>query len=154
MKIGIASDHRGVQMKSQILSQIKEAGNEGVDFGPHSDDSVDYPDFAAEVASRVSKGELDRGILVCGTGMGMCIAANKFNGVRAVTCNDDVTAEMGRRHNDANVLCLSADLLGETILQRIIDLFLSTEFEAGRHARRLEKIREIEQSSLCGGSNA
>lgn len=148
-KIGIASDHRGVQMKAQILAQIRDAGFEGVDFGPATDAQVDYPDFAALVSSKVASGEIDRGILVCGTGMGMCIAANKFDGVRAVTCHDDVTAEMGRRHNDANVMCLSADMLGDKLLSRIVEIFLNAEFEGAegsRHARRLDKIREIERS--------
>lgn len=153
MKIGIASDHRGIVMKSQILTQVRTAGLEGVDYGPATEESVDYPDFAAEVASRVAKGELDRGILICGTGMGMCIAANKFDGVRAVTCHDDVTVEMGRRHNDANVMCLSADMLGDKLLHRIVEIFLNVQFEGAegsRHARRLEKIKKIEESQHHG----
>lgn len=145
MKIAVASDHRGVRMKGQILSLLGELGHVGIDLGPLDENGVDYPDYAAVVASQISRGEADRGILICGTGMGMCIAANKFRGVRAVTCHDDVTAEMSRRHNDANVMCLSADLLGDKLLQRIIELWLRTEFEGGRHARRLEKIAAFEQ---------
>ncbi|MGD9854353.1 MAG: ribose 5-phosphate isomerase B [Planctomycetaceae bacterium] len=144
MKIAVASDHRGVHVKEQILAQLQELGNEAVDYGPSGTESVDYPDFAKAVASAISSGTVDRGILICGTGMGMCIAANKFPGVRAVTCHDDFTAEMGRRHNDANVMCLSADLLGERLLSRIVQTWLSTEFEGGRHARRLEKIHSFE----------
>ncbi|MCA9082327.1 MAG: RpiB/LacA/LacB family sugar-phosphate isomerase, partial [Planctomycetaceae bacterium] len=112
MKIAVASDHRGVRVRGQIVQQIKEMQHEVVDFGPTDSSSVDYPDFARKVALAVANGEVDRGILICGTGMGMCIAANKFRGIRAVTCHDDVTAEYSRRHNDANIMCLSADMLG------------------------------------------
>lgn len=148
MKIAVASDHRGVRVKGQILAQISELGHEGLDFGPSDDASVDYPDFAAQVSREVSQHHVDRGILICGTGMGMCIAANKFAGVRAVTCHDDVTAEMSRRHNDANVMCLSADMIGDKLLNRIVELWLRTDFEGGRHARRIEKIEAIE-ANLC-----
>ena len=152
MKIAIASDHRGVKLKGLITSLLTSAGHEPVDLGPQTEEvSVDYPDFASLVAQQVSEGTAERGILVCGTGMGMCIAANKFRGVRAATCHDDVTAEMSRRHNDANVMCLSADLMSDKLLARILDLWLRTEFEGGRHARRLEKIAAIEgeQSNSC-----
>jgi ribose 5-phosphate isomerase B len=149
MKIAVASDHRGVRVKGQILAQISELGHEPIDLGPTDDASVDYPDFAAQVAREVSQHEADRGILICGTGMGMCIAANKFRGVRAVTCHDDVTAEMSRRHNDANVMCLSADMVGDKLLNRIVELWLRTDFEGGRHARRIEKIEAIENDQ-CG----
>jgi ribose 5-phosphate isomerase B len=145
MKIAIASDHRGVRVKGQIVAQLTDIGHEVVDFGPAGQESVDYPDFARQVAQALSRHEVDRGILICGTGLGMCIAANKFPGVRAVSCHDDFTAELSRRHNDANVMCLSADLLGDKLLKRIVEIWLSTEFEGGRHARRVDKIREIEQ---------
>ncbi len=145
MKIAVASDHRGVKMKSQILSKLAALGHEALDLGPSGDAQVDYPDFAALVAEQISRHEVDRGILICGTGMGMCIAANKFPGVRAVTCHDQMTAEMSRRHNDANVLCLSADLTSDKLLNEMVDLWLSTAFEGGRHARRLDKIAVIEQ---------
>lgn len=144
MKIAVASDHRGFVIKGKIVALISELGHESRDFGTDSSDNVDYPDFAAKVARAVSKGEVDRGILICGTGMGMCITANKFAGVRACTCHDDLTAEMSRRHNDANVLCLSADLLGDRLVNRMVELWLKTEFEAGRHARRVDKINRIE----------
>src|SRR5262249_21988969 len=104
----------------------------------------DYPDFAFRVAHAVSDGAADRGILVCGTGIGMCIAANKVAGVRAAPCHDSITAEMSRRHNNANVLCLSADLLGEELIERMVKIWLETEFENGRHARRVEKIQRYE----------
>ncbi|MBI1346667.1 ribose 5-phosphate isomerase B [bacterium] len=149
MRIAVASDHRGYQVKSKILTQIQELGHEPIDLGPDSPESVDYPDFAAMVAGAVSRREADRGILICGTGMGMSIVANKFCGVRAVPCHDDLTAEMSRRHNDANVLCLSADLLGERLVTRMVELWLTTEFEGGRHARRLEKISQFEYQNGC-----
>lgn len=145
MRIAVASDHRGVDMKTKILDMVRTLGHEGSDLGAGSEsESVDYPDFASEVAGAVSKGEMDRGILICGTGIGMSIAANKFQGVRAAKVDDSLNAEMSRRHNDANVLCLSADLIGAESLERIIDTFIKTEFEGGRHARRVEKIAEIE----------
>lgn len=144
MKIAVASDHRGFVIKGKILALIADCSHTGIDMGTDSPDSVDYPDFAAKVAQAVSCGEADRGILICGTGMGMCIAANKFPGVRAASCHDDLTAEMSRRHNDANVLCLSADLLGDRLVTRMVDLWLKTEFEGGRHARRVEKISQLE----------
>lgn len=149
MKIAVASDHRGYSVKSKIIGQVIELGHEPIDFGPDTSESVDYPDYAARVAQAVSKGEVDRGILVCGTGFGMCIVANKFCGVRAVPCHDDLTAEMSRRHNDANVLCISADLLGERLVSRMVELWLTTEFEGGRHARRLEKIAQFENLNGC-----
>lgn len=160
MKIAIASDHRGVRVKDQILAHLSELGHEAVDHGPHSSDSVDYPDFASLVAEDVSRGKVDRGILICGTGMGMCIAANKFAGVRAVTCHDDFTAEISRRHNNANVMCLSADMLGDRLLTRIVEIWLNTDFEGGRHGRRVDKITQMEgvhrlgQPSGCGGEPA
>lgn len=149
MKIAIASDHRGVRVKGQILVQLDELGHTGIDFGPEGTDSVDYPDYAFKVAEAVSTGKVDRGILICGTGMGMCIAANKFRGVRAVTCHDDVTAEYSRRHNNANIMCLSADMLGDRLLDRIVEIWLRAEFEGGRHQRRLDKILNKELENAC-----
>lgn len=144
MKIVIGSDHRGVEIKRRLISLIQSMGHEVLDVGSEGAESVDYPDFAYEVARRVGAGEMDRGILVCGTGIGMCIAANKVRNVRAAACQDVLTAEMSRRHNDANVLCLSADLLGEDQMIQMIRAWLETAFEGGRHARRLEKIAKIE----------
>jgi ribose 5-phosphate isomerase B len=149
MKIAVASDHRGVRVKGQILAQIHELGHQGIDLGPEDSSAVDYPDYAAKVGSAISRGEIDRGILICGTGMGMCITVNKFRGVRGVSCHDDVTAEMSRRHNNANVMCLSADMLGDKLLNRIVDIWLKTEFEGGRHQRRLEKIAQLENQLGC-----
>ena len=113
MRISIGSDHRGFQMKAKLVEVTRQLGHEVSDEGTHAPESCDYPDIAAQVARRVSEGKSDRGILVCGTGIGMQITANKFCGVRAATCHDEFTAEMCRRHNDVNVLCLSADMLGE-----------------------------------------
>ncbi|MGF1579984.1 MAG: ribose 5-phosphate isomerase B [Gemmataceae bacterium] len=145
MKIAIGSDHRGFEIKQQIISLIHSMGHEPHDMGAHDDASVDYPDFAFRVAHAVSEKETERGILICGTGIGMCIAANKVAGVRAAPCHDQVTAEMSRRHNDSNVMCLSADLLGDDLVLRMVSLWLQTEFESGRHARRVEKIIQYEQ---------
>ena len=114
------------------------------DVGTDSSEAVDYPDIAACAARKVSRGEADRGILTGGTGLGMSIVANKFPGVRAAACHDDLSAEMSRRHNDTNILCLSADLLGEQFVDRMIESWLKTEFEGGRHARRVAKICSLE----------
>ncbi len=145
MRIAIGSDHRGYSIRPKIVAFLKNMGHEVIDVGTFSQSPVDYPDVAEAVAKKVSSGEVDRGILFCGTGLGMCIAANKIQGVRAVPCHDDLTAEMSRRHNDANILCLSADLLGERLITRIVEVWLNTPFEGGRHARRVEKIAAIEK---------
>ena len=147
MKIAVASDHRGFAIKSKILQMITEAGHEAIDLGTDSIESVDYPDFAGQVAKSVSSGTIDRGILICGSGLGMCIVANKF----PTQCHDDLSAEMSRLHNDSNVLCLSADMLGDKLINRMINIWLKTKFEGGRHARRLEKIAEIEREVASGG---
>jgi ribose 5-phosphate isomerase B len=144
MRIAIGTDHRGFSIRTKVVDLLNRLGHEVEDVGTFSPEAVDYPDIAAEVASRVSHGKADRGILVCGTGLGMCIAANKFHGVRAAPCHDDLTAELSRRHNDSNILCLSADLLGERLIDRMIELWLNTPFEGGRHARRVEKIIDLE----------
>jgi ribose 5-phosphate isomerase B len=145
MRIAVASGHRGFKTKDRILSSVKELGHEAFDFGPSTPDVVDYPDCAAITARAVSGGQVDRAILISGTGIGMSIVANKFIGVRAALCHDDLSAEMSRRHNDANVLCLSTDLLGELLSARMIKIWLETPFEGGRHARRIAKIIQIER---------
>jgi ribose 5-phosphate isomerase B len=147
MKVAIASDHRGFHLKEKVISLLKAKGHEVVDDGPSNESSVDYPDFAALVAKKVSSGAVERGILICGTGIGMAIAANKFPGVRAAACVDEVTAELSRRHNDLNVLCLSGDLLSSRSTERLVEIWMSTEFEGGRHQRRVEKIRELEDGT-------
>ncbi len=149
MKIAIASDHRGIEIKSKILTLATGLRHEVTDFGPQEKDSVDYPDFAEKVSAGVSQGDFERGILICGTGLGMCITANKFKGVRATSCHDELTARMSRLHNNANVLCLSADLLSESVTIRIVETWLETEFEGGRHQRRLDKISAIENEIDC-----
>lgn len=144
MRISIGSDHRGVHVKSKLLSCLAAAGHEAVDYGTHNDCSVDYPDFATLVCDDVAAGKSDRGILICGTGIGMAIAANKFRGVRAANCYDEVMAEICRLHNDVNVLCLPGDFLGDRPVDDMVNIWLSTEFAGGRHARRIEKVQSIE----------
>ncbi len=144
MQISVGSDHRGVQVKRQIIDLLEQLGHKTYDVGTQSEESVDYPDIAAEVGRLVSEGDSDRGILICGTGIGMAIAANKFPCVRAAPCHDDLTAEMSRRHNNLNVLCLSADLFGERSVEQLVSIWLETEFEGGRHERRINKISETE----------
>lgn len=151
MKIAIGCDHRGVSPKSKLAHTLAQQGHEVVDVGANSDQAVDYPDIAAAVASRVAAGEADRGVLICGTGIGMSIAANKFAQVRAAVCHDEFTAEICRRHNDVNVLCLSADVPPDRTA-RIVEVWLHTAFEGGRHARRVEKITALEQHA--GGGSA
>ena len=156
MRIAVGTDHRGFEIRGRVVELVRRLGHEAIDLGTFSPDSVDYPDIAAAVAWKVSRGEVDRGILICGTGLGMCIAANKVPGVRAAPCHDDITAEMSRRHNDSNVLCFSADLLGERLIDRMIELWLNTPFEGGRHARRVNKITELEhqvEQEQHGGSS-
>ena len=145
MRIAIGSDHRGWQVKARLVKMLQDAGHEVFDLGTNSADSVDYPDIASAVSSRVSAGDVERGILICGTGIGMSISANKFSGVRAATCQDAFVAEMSRRHNDVNVLCLGGDLLGERLLDDLVGIWLKTEFEGGRHGRRIDKIGQLER---------
>ena len=134
-------------MKQRVHSWLRDQGHEVADLGANSPDvSVDYPDFAFAVATGVAKSEYERGVLICGTGLGMSMAANKVHGIRAACCHDGITAELCRRHNNANVICLSADLLGEDEAERILNLFLTTEFESGRHQRRIEKISKFEET--------
>lgn len=131
-------------MRGKLVELLVRLGQEVVDIGSRDSEPVDYPDIAAQVGRQVSAGEVDRGILICGSGLGMCIAANKINGVRAAPCYDDVTAELSRRHNDLNVLCLSGDMLGDRLVDRLVEIWLNTPFDGGRHARRLAKITEME----------
>ena len=151
MRIAIGSDHRGYAVKEKLIELLKQLGQEVVDVGTNGTDSCDYPDIAGIVGGQVSRHEVDRGILICGTGIGMSIVANKFPGVRAAPCHDDLSAEMSRRHNDLNVLCLSADMLGEKLIDRMVEIWLATEFEGGRHARRVEKIQQVEHQHLLPG---
>lgn len=134
-------------MKAKLLELLARLGHTAEDVGTSTSESCDYPDMAAKVGRLISTGQADRGILICGTGLGMCIAANKFHGVRAAPCHDDLTAELSRRHNDLNVLCLSADMLGERLIDRMVEIWLTTPFEGGRHARRVEKIAALEEEA-------
>jgi len=144
MRIAIGSDHRGLAARKRVIGLLERLGHEVIDCGSHGEEAVDYPDIAADVARRVSDASVDRGILLCCTGVGMAIAANKLPGVRAATCHDEVTAEMSRRHNDLNVLCLSAEMIGAEVQDKIIRTWLTSPFEGGRHARRVAKITALE----------
>jgi ribose 5-phosphate isomerase B len=144
MKLGIASDHAGLALKAELVKELKARGTEARDFGTFSTESVDYPDYAEKVARAVASGELARGVLVCGTGIGMSIVANKVPGVRAALCTTEFEARMARAHNDANVLCLGQRVVGEGLARAILDAFLDTRFEAGRHAKRVAKITQVE----------
>jgi ribose 5-phosphate isomerase B len=142
--IVIASDHAGVDLKTRIVELVGEAGHEIRDLGPADTTSVDYPDFAHAVAGAVAAGEAERGILICGTGIGMSLAANRHHQVRAALCHDAFTAEMARRHNDANVLCIGARSTGPGVAEQMVRIFLETAFEGGRHQQRVDLI-ELEQ---------
>ena len=145
LKIAIASDHRGLKIKNRLIQSLQASGYQLLDQGTDSDQPVDYPDCARIVAEKVSKGEAERGILICGTGIGMSIAANKFEGVRAASCYDEVMVEMSRRHNDVNILCLPGDLIGDRSVDDLVKMWLKTEFDGGRHLQRIEKITELER---------
>lgn len=145
MKIAVANDHRGVSAVEQVKAIVAQLNHEMLDFSSNTEQPVDYPDLAFVAASAVSSGQADRAILICGTGIGMCIASNKVKGVRAALCYDELNARISRQHNDANVLCLSGDLLGSGMLRRIVETWLTTDFSGGRHLRRVHKIQAIEQ---------
>ncbi len=145
MKIAIGSDHRGFEAKERIRAELESLGHEVVDHGTNSRDSCNYPDMALAVAADVAKAVVQRGVLLCGTGIGMSITANKVDGVRAALCHDELTVQMSRRHNDANVLCLPADLVGELLLRNMVRVWLDTEFEAGRHSQRVDRIVDYEK---------
>jgi ribose 5-phosphate isomerase B len=143
MKIAIGSDHAGFELKSFVKSYLEKKEHFIKDFGADSEESVDYPDFAKKVCEAVLFEGFERGILICGTGVGMSISANRFKGIRAVLCQDLYTAEYSRLHNDANVLCLPGRLIGKGLAEKILDVWLSVNFEGGRHKRRIDKIDQI-----------
>ena len=145
--IVIASDHAGVDLKARILEDLRDGGHEIHDLGPADSSSVDYPDFGHKVAAAVVAGEAETGILICGTGIGMSMTANRHPGVRAALCHDAFTAEMARRHNDANVLCIGARVIGVGVAEQMVRIFLETPFEGGRHQRRVDLI-EFEQEKI------
>lgn len=144
MKLSIAADHRGFQAKERMKAFLAELGHEATDFGTDSTKPCDYPEIAYPAVKAVVEGKAELGILFCGTGIGMCMTANKVRGVRGALCHDEVSADMARRHNDAKVLCLPADLLGEKQMTKIIRIFLETRFDGGRHQRRIDKLAKIE----------
>lgn len=145
MKVGIANDHAAPEMKKELMAYLQEKGYEVVNYGTDTDASVDYPDYGLKLAKAVAAGEVDRGIAICGTGVGMSIVCNKVKGVRCVHCSETFSAEYGRRHNDANVVAFGARVIGMGVAKQIVDAFLTTEFEGGRHQRRVDKIKAIEE---------
>jgi len=147
MRFAIGADHAGYEAKERVKRWLVEHGHGVDDVGTHGTASVDYPDFAGQVARKVAQGEADLGVLVCGTGIGMSMAANKVRGIRAAACAETFSARMSRRHNDANVLCLGARVLGSGLMEEILAAFVGGSFEGGRHAARVDKINRIEAVS-------
>ncbi len=145
MKIAVGNDHRGFEVKQQVKAIISQLGHECIDFGSADSNPVDYPDPAYLAAMAVSTKKADRAILACGTGIGMSITANKIKGIRAALCHDELSAQVSRDHNNANVLCIAGDLIGEVLLRKIVEVWLKTEFSGGRHLRRVRKITAIEE---------
>ena len=144
MNISIACDHGAYALKERLKARLLEQGHHVADCGAHSAESCDYPDFAAAAARLVADGSCARGVVLCTTGIGMSIAANKATGVRCAPCHEPLSAEMTRRHNDANMLAMGAAITGEALAERILDVFLATEFEGGRHQRRVDKVTALE----------
>lgn len=145
MKVAIGSDHAGYEYKEMIKKYLEEKGFKVIDKGTYSDERVDYPLYAEEVAKSVASGEVEKGILICGTGIGMSIVANKIKGVRAALCPNNFMAEMARKHNNSNVLCLGQRVIGTDHALSIVDTFFNTDFEGGRHSSRVELIKQIEE---------
>lgn len=144
MKIALGSDHGGYALKCDIIKLLESKGYEYKDFGCYSTESCDYPDFGEAAARAVASGEFDRGIVICTTGIGISIAANKVKGIRCAHCADSLEAEMTRRHNDANMLAMGAGFTGKNLAERMVEVFLTTEFDGGRHARRVAKLDAIQ----------
>lgn len=146
MKIAFAADHGGYQLKDKLVAYLKSRGIDTVDFGTNSSESCDYPDFAHPLCKAVASGECDFGVLVCSTGIGMSIAANKHKGIRAACCSETVSAELTRAHNNSNVLCLGEFIVGEHTARKMVDIFINTPFSEGeRHVRRISKISSLEE---------
>ncbi len=152
MKVGIANDHGGFELKVEVGECLESLGCVWVDYGTHDNSAVDYPDYASQVARAVRDGQVDLGILVCGTGIGMSIVANKYVGVRAAVCTSEYEARMSRAHNNANVLCLGERVVGRGLGRAIAEVFVRTPFEGGRHERRLKKISDAEQENLIAAN--
>jgi ribose 5-phosphate isomerase B len=146
MKIAIGSDHGGFSLKEEIKTVLDELGHEYADFGCNSEESVDYPDFAVPVSEKVARGEFERGILICGTGIGMSITANKVKGIRCALVHDLFSAQATRAHNDSNVLAMGERIIGPGVAKEIVRIWLTTEFEGGRHQRRVDKIEHTQPS--------
>ncbi len=146
MRIAVGSDHAGFNLKNEVLAMLKEWGHEAKDFGAYSMESVDYPDVAREVGESVARGDFECGILVCSTGTGISIAANKVKGIRAALCHDTFSARRAREHNNANILCMGEYVIGKGVAQEVVKAYLSSDFEGGRHSRRVSKIMDIEQA--------
>ncbi len=144
MKVVLASDHRGYELKDTLKRFLTQRGIEPIDVGTFSAESVDYPDYGWLAAEKVSRGECERGIVICGSGIGMCIVANKFPNVRCALCHDVRAAEMSRKHNDSNMLSLAADIIDEPLAKKIVKTWIETGFEGGRHQRRIAKIHSLE----------
>ncbi|MEW6674598.1 MAG: ribose 5-phosphate isomerase B [Nitrospirota bacterium] len=152
MTIAIGCDHAGIELKNEVISLLGSLGVECIDYGTNVSESVDYPDFGEKVSEAVSSGKIDRGILICGTGIGMSIVANKFPRIRASLCNDLFTAKMSRLHNDANILVLGGRIVGKDLAKEIVRIWISTPFEGERHCIRLKKILQIEERLTKHGS--
>ena len=145
MKVAAGSDHAGLAAKTKAIEVLEKLGCEVEDLGTHSESSCDYPDFALKVAERVAGGKADLGLLCCGTGIGMSMAANKVPGIRAAVCHNDFTAEMARRHNDANILCIGGRVLDDRAIEAVVRRFFQTSFDGGRHLRRVKKIARLDR---------
>lgn len=147
MKIAISSDHGGNNLRREIMNLLAELGLDYTDFGPHSDESVDYPDFAKPVSTGVASGEFDKGILICGTGIGMSIAANKVDGIRCALVHDVFSAKATRGHNDSNIIAMGERVIGPGLAREVVTAWLDTPFEGGRHERRIAKLTELENGA-------
>jgi len=150
MRIAIGCDHNGLELKRIIVEFLKEKGIEVKDFGTMTKEPVDYPDIAKKVAGSVASGEYERGILICGTGLGMDIAANKVRGIRATVCHDIYSAERSRKSNNAQIMCLGAFVVGPELAKKLVEVWINSEFQGGRSARKVKKIMEIEKESMGG----
>lgn len=146
MKIGFGSDHAGFELKGVLLEYLTEKGHTCVDYGPFNADRVDYPDYGRLVGEKVASGEVDKGVLICGTGIGISLAANKVRGIRAAVCSEPFSARMTVRHNDANIIAMGARVVGEDMAKMIVDEFFENTFEGGRHADRVKKLMSIEEN--------
>ncbi|MCI6703891.1 MAG: ribose 5-phosphate isomerase B [Bulleidia sp.] len=144
MKIGIANDHTALEMKKDIIAYLESKGHEIVDYGTDSTESTDYPIWGEKVANAVASGEVEKGIAICGTGLGISLACNKVNGIRACVCSEPYTARYSRLHNNCNIICFGARVIGIEMAKMIVDEFFETEFEGGRHQRRVDMIMDIE----------